>query len=205
MRHPPHLQTLERLLPSLHAPCLRWATRCCGGDSEEGADLVQELYIRLWDGRLTPPVELLQPPVEHPQLRAWLFAVLRRLATNQLRALKRRVRLLTQLTGLLTAPHQSIDAESALIQRSERASTRAKVELALTQLSGRQREVIELVFDHELTVEQASEVMGVSVGSARVHYDRAKRKLSELLTAQSEPDGPRSAPEPHTPTAGDLT
>ena len=52
---------------------------------------------------------------------------------------------------------------------------------ALARLSPRQREVLHLVFTEEWTVEAAAEAMGIGVGSARVHYDRGKKRLRALL------------------------
>jgi RNA polymerase sigma-70 factor (ECF subfamily) len=55
---------------------------------------------------------------------------------------------------------------------------------AVAGLSTRQRQVLHLVFYQELTIEEASRVMNISLGTARTHFDRGKRRLREILVEQ---------------------
>ena len=52
---------------------------------------------------------------------------------------------------------------------------------ALQHLPARQRETLHLVFYQELTLNEAAKVMSISIGSARQHYERGKKRLRELL------------------------
>ena len=42
-------------------------------------------------------------------------------------------------------------------------------------------------FFHEMTVEEAAEVMDVATGTARTHYHRGKLRLLELLGTEDMP------------------
>jgi len=63
------------------------------------------------------------------------------------------------------------------------AETSADPELLslLRRLAARQREVLELVFYQDLSIHEAAAVMRVSLGTARVHYERGKKNLREAL------------------------
>src|SRR5690606_16608761 len=103
--------------------------------------------------------------------RTWLFGVIRRTALEQKRRARsqreRAERLGREVEGAVSA-----DVPDAAAERAERAR---ELVAALAELPPRQREVLHLVFYQDLTIREAAEVMHVSIGSARVHYERGKK------------------------------
>jgi RNA polymerase sigma factor (sigma-70 family) len=165
-----HQSELERELERLHADSWGWALACCGRDRELAADALQSAYERIlarrakYDGRSS--------------LRTWVFGVIRFAALEELRRSRR---------DRSSAVELSIDAADpapAMDDETERAERNAALTRALAALSPRQREVLQLVFYHEMTIEEAATVMGISVGSARTHYERGKHALARLLASE---------------------
>jgi RNA polymerase sigma-70 factor (ECF subfamily) len=68
------------------------------------------------------------------------------------------------------------------IEIDERAQ---EMRTVLSQLPARQAEVLHLVFYQDLTLNEAAQVMKISLGSVRQHYERGKARLRSLLTNSS--------------------
>ena len=166
---------LRQQLERVHADCFGWAMACCNRDRDDAEEVLQTVYLSVLDGRARYDAR--------SSFRTWLFGVIRRTAASERRkAWLRRVLLEREAgrgkgeAGIITPdPFVPPDAEV------ERESRRDGLHRALTHLTARQREVLQLVFYHDLTVEEAASVMGVSLGSARTHYARGKANLAVML------------------------
>ena len=153
---------LERELERLHAASFGWALGCCGRNHDEAQEVLQTVYVKVLDGKARFD--------GRSSLKTWLFAVIRHTALAH-----RRTRWIRSL-ALLRLP----DPEPAR-DDYERSEETARLIAALRRLARRQREVLELVFYHDMTIEEAGQALQISVGSARVHYTRGKKRLEALL------------------------
>ena len=43
-----------------------------------------------------------------------------------------------------------------------------------------------MVFYHEMTLEDCAEVLHVSIGTVRTHYDRGKKRLKQMILKTQE-------------------
>lgn len=101
---------------------------------------------------------------------AYLHASLVHLAHDRRRQVERRRRReLAVHLGEIRAPG-AVDVERAIVVRA-----------ALDALSPAQLAVVFLHYWEDLTLEQAATELGIGVGTARSHLDRAKRRLRTLL------------------------
>jgi RNA polymerase sigma factor (sigma-70 family) len=155
---------LEHELANLHPKSIGWALACCRYDRIEAEEVLQTSYLKVLSGRARFDGK--------SAFRTWLFGVIRRTAAE---ARRRRFS-----GGLLLARLKRLGPDRAIPP----AETPEDLLSLLRGLSRRQREVLELVFYHDLSIEEAAAVMGVSVGAARVHYDRGKKNLRQALASR---------------------
>ena len=164
---------LEERLGALHEESFGWALSCCGWDRTDAEDVLQTTYLRVVSGDARFG--------GRSSFRTWLFGVIRHVAREQ----HRRARV--HRAG---AERLSLDAAAeggaapVPADPAEHAEQRRVLLGALAELPARQQETLHLVFYHDLTIAEAAEVMEVSLGSARVHYERGKKRLRELLSAR---------------------
>lgn len=151
-------------LEAIHSQVFGWALSRCEFDNSAAEDLVQQAYVELLTGNARFKGD--------SSLKTFVFAVVQNLARSRFRKLANRLRILRENVHEFDSGLASHDYEES-----------SNVWQAVKALPARQRDIIELVFCRELTVEEASGVMGITVGTGRVHYDRAKRALRERIAA----------------------
>lgn len=160
---------LRDLLEQNHAMSHGWALICCASHPGDAEDVLQEAYRKILEGRARYD--------GRSAFKTWLFAVIRNTAASERRRHWTRLLRLgsyrNERANDLTEPKHGDDLDAA---------TRLSIfRKSLATLPRRQQEVLHLVFYQNLTVEAAAQVMSISVGSARTHYDRAKKRMAELL------------------------
>lgn len=154
----------EAEIEKLHGAGFAWALACCGRSREDAQDVLQTSYLKVLDGRARF--------AGRSSFKTFLFGVIRRTASEERRR--------NALRGLFLGKWKQQEEASAPQTAPEQRLT---LLTALARLPRRQRQVLELVFSLGLTVEEAAETLSISAGSARVHYDRGKRRLAGLVGA----------------------
>ena len=108
--------------------------------------------------------------------RTWLFGVIRRTALQTTRKYSVRERVLKALYIRRIEPNDQ--GPHTMLEYSRKSEELVQ---ALLKLSTQQGTVLQLVFYHDLTIEEAALVMEISIGSARTHYARGKKNLASML------------------------
>jgi RNA polymerase sigma factor (sigma-70 family) len=146
-------------LGAIHEQVFGWALSRCNYEHAVAEDLVQQAYVELLTGRAKFE--------GRSTLKTFVFSVVQNLSRSRFRRVASRIRLVREVRRNQT------DEPVGAPMVDENAALWAAVQ----GLPRRQRDIIELVFCRDMTIEDASRVMGVTTGTGRVHYDRAKKAL----------------------------
>jgi RNA polymerase sigma-70 factor (ECF subfamily) len=160
---------LRSQLEEHHLASYGWAMSCCRDDRELAEDALQSAYLKILQGRARYHGAA--------SFRTWLFAVIRLTAGDE-----RRRKWFRQLRLRNLERQETRDPVEATYGDALDGTARLiAFQQALARLPARQRQILHLVFYQDLTLQEASEVMGVAVGSARTHYERGKHALRAWL------------------------
>jgi RNA polymerase sigma-70 factor (ECF subfamily) len=132
-------------------------------------DLISEVFLDIW--RQAGKFE------GRSQVSTWMLSIARFKALSVLR--KRPEEELDEETAERIEDHAD-DPETTLAKKDKGALLRQ----CLTALSAEHREIIDLVYYHEKSVEEVAGIVGIPEATVKTRMFYARKKLSELLKEQ---------------------
>jgi RNA polymerase sigma-70 factor, ECF subfamily len=155
-----------------HVRVFRFATRFVG-DATAAEDVVSEAFLEVWrqahrfEGRSS--------------VSTWIMSIARFKALS-MRRRRQDVELDEKLAE--TVADQSSTPEEAVLEMDRSAQLRE----CLTQLSRDHREILDLVYYHDKTIEEVAEIIGVPKNTVKTRMFYARRRLAQLLARHHDFD-----------------
>lgn len=154
----------QQAYASLHHllyPCLYLYAKRIVNDAEDADDMIQDLFIKLWDRKSVIG--------KIGNVKSYFYTALRSVAINHLRGLKSQDSKHQQMVLVDLQP----SVEDILIAGENSCEQRQVVKAALQKLPSKQREVIFLRFYDNLEYAQIVEITGIKYQSVVNHIHRA--------------------------------
>jgi len=148
------------------------------GDPELAREVLQDTFLRSWDGR-----ETYDP--RRGRIPWWLMGIARNRAIDELRSRPHQARMREQAA----APSGAHEAEPTDPGAAEATVLRRTVVHALAGLSDVQREAIELAYFQGLTQVEIARHLGQPLGTVKSRMRDAMERLRSLLGSLIEPTG----------------
>ncbi len=161
-------QALQLLYGRHHVKVYRFALRFVR-DESAAEDMVSEVFMDVW--RQADRFE------RRSQVATWLLAIARNKALSTLRR-RSNEQLDEEVAEFIEDPS---DNPEVTMQKQERASI---LRSCLEQLSAAHREIIDLVYYHEKTIEEVAEIIAVPVNTVKTRMFYARKRIGEMMAAQ---------------------
>jgi RNA polymerase sigma-70 factor (ECF subfamily) len=138
------------------------------GSQQAAEDLVSEVFLDIWRHAATFQAR--------SQVSTWILAIARFKALTSLR--RRGTDQLDEVTA--AAIEDPGDDPEITIQKKEQSDILRK---CLWQLSPEHREIIDLVYYHEMAIREIAEIVGIPENTVKTRMFHARKRLSALLGA----------------------
>jgi RNA polymerase sigma-70 factor, ECF subfamily len=148
-------------------PNLRAFAVSLSGNPDRADDLVQETLVKAWSN--------IGSFVEGTNLPAWLFTILRNIYYSEYRKRRREV---ADPEGTIAGRLSTAPAQNGHMDLLD-------FHTALQQLPTDQREALILIGASGLSYEEAAGICGCAVGTMKSRVNRARNRLTELLSINS--------------------
>lgn len=141
---------------------------CIVGNTSEAEDIVQEVFLRVWEQRdSTKNIE---------NIDAWCMRMVKNLSIDKMRAKsKQNVALDTQLP--------TVDQQANPHQKTEISDTIRHIETFIQMLPEKQRMVIQLRDIEGMTYQEIALILDISIDQVKVNLHRARRKIRQQLVS----------------------
>jgi RNA polymerase sigma-70 factor (ECF subfamily) len=145
-------------------------------DSGRAEDLVSEVFIDVWsqadrfEGR--------------SQVSTWILSIARYKALSALLAQRRRRIVELDGTAMELIEDTSDTPEQSVLSRDRRAQLRG----CLAQMSREHREVIDLVYYHEKSVEEVAEIIQMPKNTVKTRMFYARKRLAQVMSTHQDFD-----------------
>ena len=137
-------------------------------DSSLAEDIVSEVFIDVWRGAEGFKVK--------SRVSTWMLAIARH---KTLSALRRRSDEQLDEDAAAAIADPADDAETTANNRDRSAI----VQRCLSQLSALHREVLDLVYYHEKSVDEVAEIVGAPINTVKTRMFYARKRMQTLLEA----------------------
>ena len=138
-------------------------------DTEEAADVLQEVFAQVWE-----KADAYNPDLGKPF--SWILALTRNRSIDRLRARNRRYRFAEEMAQEIDESHQ-VNMHNHAISHEEAGLIRS----AVATLPVEQRQAIEMAFLGGLTHQEISQTLGQPLGTIKARIRRGMLQLREEL------------------------
>jgi len=156
-----------KLFDSYYEPLCQYAYRYCNGDIEVVEDVVQEVFVRIWQKRDT----------WNPQIavRSYLY----RSVHNQAITNIRKKRFETPLE--LNVENSAASHDQSPLENLQNDEIASRLKSAIALLPERRRQILLLRINHDMSYKEIAEMLNISVNTVDTQLRRALKLLRDQL------------------------